>query len=382
MILPGQTIGILGGGQLGRMFAIAARRMGYRVHAMDPTKDCPTGQVADSEINAPYDDLNAARSFAMGVDVVTFEFENVPAETLSAIAQLRPVHPSPQVLDTCRHRLHEKSFLSSHGFPCAAYRPVHGAFELSSAARELGGELGLPTILKSADYGYDGKGQVTLNATTDLQSAWQSMGRPVGVVEAFVDFEKEISVIVARTASGETRSFLPFENQHRKHILDITTCPADIEPTVAQRAMKLATAVADELAVVGVIAVEMFLRPGRELLVNELAPRPHNSGHLTFDACVTSQFEQQLRAVCGLPLGDPTLLRPAAMANLLGDLWRDGPPHWESALAYPGVKLHLYGKEKPQPGRKMGHLTAMADSPQQARDLVLAARHALLSPPR
>jgi len=377
MILPGQTIGILGGGQLGRMFAIAARRMGYRVHAMDPTADCPTGQVADLEVNAPYDDLDAAREFAKGVDVVTFEFENVPSETLAAIARLRPVHPSPMVLDTCRHRLHEKSFLSAHGFPCAAYRPVHDVFELASAARELGGELGDPTILKSADYGYDGKGQVTIGATTDLQFAWQSMGRPVGVVEAFVDFEKEISVIVARTAGGQTSSFPPFENEHRRHILDITTCPADIEPSVAARAIELATAVAEELAVVGVIAVEMFLRPGGELLVNELAPRPHNSGHLTFDACVTSQFEQQLRAVCGLPLGDPTLLRPAAMANILGDLWSEGPPHWQSALAHPEIKLHLYGKEKPHPGRKMGHLTAMADSPQEARRLVLAARAAL-----
>jgi len=380
MILPGQTIGILGGGQLGRMFAIAARRMGYRVHAMDPTADCPTGQVADLEVNAPYDDLDAARDFAMGVDVVTFEFENVPAQTLSTIAELRPVHPSPLVLDTCRHRLHEKSFLSSSGFPCAAYRPVGDFHKLSSAVRELGGELGLPCILKSADYGYDGKGQVTIDATTDLQSAWKTMGRPLGVVEAFVEFEKEISVIVARTSAGQTKSFLPFENEHRHHILNMTTCPADIEPSVSKRAIELATAIADKLAVVGVIAVEMFLRPGGELLVNELAPRPHNSGHLTVDACISSQFEQQLRAVCGLPLGDPGLLRPAAMANLLGDLWCDGMPHWEEALADPEVKLHLYGKEKPMPGRKMGHLTAMADSPAAARRLVLAARASLARP--
>jgi 5-(carboxyamino)imidazole ribonucleotide synthase len=251
---------------------------------------------------------------------------------------------------------------------------------LSSAVRELGGELGLPTILKSADYGYDGKGQVTIDATTDLKAAWRSMGRPVGVVESFVDFEKEISVIVARTAAGEMSSFLPFENQHHRHILDTTICPAGIDAGVSTRAIKLATAVADALGVVGVIAVEMFLRPGGELLVNELAPRPHNSGHLTFDACVTSQFEQQLRAVCGLPLGDPTLLRPAAMANLLGDLWTNGMPNWAAALALPGIKLHLYGKHTPQPGRKMGHLTAMAESAQEARELVLKARQALLDP--
>jgi 5-(carboxyamino)imidazole ribonucleotide synthase len=376
-ILPGQTIGMLGGGQLGRMFAIAARRMGYRVHAMDPTPDCPTGQVADLELNAPYDDLDAARQFALGVDVVTFEFENVPAQTLSTITDLRPVHPSPHVLDTCRHRLHEKSFLSSNGFPCAPYRPVHDPHKLASAVRELGGEMGLPTILKSADYGYDGKGQVTIDATTDLQSAWKSMGRPVGVVEAFVDFEKEISVIVARTAGGQISCFVPFENQHRRHILDITTCPADIDPSVATRAMALATGIANKLAVVGVIAVEMFLRAGGELIVNELAPRPHNSGHLTFDACITSQFEQQLRAICNLPLGDPTLIRPAAMANLLGDIWSEGEPDWAAALSHPGVKLHLYGKSRPESGRKMGHLTAMADSPAAARSLVLAARDAL-----
>jgi 5-(carboxyamino)imidazole ribonucleotide synthase len=373
MILPGQTIGILGGGQLGRMFAIAARRMGYRVHAMDPTVDCPTGQVADLEVNAPYDDLDAARRFAMGVDVVTFEFENVPAKTLSTIAQLRPVHPSPQVLDTCRHRLHEKAFLSTHGFPCAAYRPVRNVEELAAAVRDLG----VPSVLKSADYGYDGKGQVKIEAASDLSRAWKLMGRPVGVLEAFVNFQKEISVIVARTAGGATSSFAPFENEHHQHILDITTSPADIDPAVAARAIELATAVADQLAVVGVLAVEMFLRDDGELLVNELAPRPHNSGHLTFDACITSQFEQQLRAVCGLPLGDPALLRPAAMANLLGDLWLSGPPNWEAALRYPGIKLHLYGKEKPQLGRKMGHLTAMADSPAAARELVRAARQAL-----
>jgi 5-(carboxyamino)imidazole ribonucleotide synthase len=375
MILPGQTIGILGGGQLGRMFAIAARRMGYRVHAMDPTADCPTGQVADQEVNAPYDDLNAARTFARGVDVVTFEFENVPAETLAAIAELRPVHPSPQVLDTCRHRLHEKSFLSSHGFPCAPYRAAHDVNELRAAV----GALGVPSILKSADYGYDGKGQVKLDAGMNLDTAWKTMGRPVGVLEGFIDFEKEISVIVARTATGETRSFVPFENEHHRHILDITTSPADIDPAIAGRAMELAIAVADELQIVGVIAVEMFLKKSGDLLVNELAPRPHNSGHLTFDACITSQFEQQLRAVCGLPLGDPALVRPAAMANLLGDLWSAGPPNWPAALAFPGIKLHLYGKEKPQPGRKMGHLTAMADTVKQARTLVLAARAALVA---
>jgi 5-(carboxyamino)imidazole ribonucleotide synthase len=374
-ILPGKTIGILGGGQLGRMFAIAARRMGYRVHAFDPTHDCPTGQVADRETNAAYDDVAAAERFARDVDVVTFEFENVPAETLAAIERIRPVHPSPFVLDTCRHRLREKDFLSRKGFPVAPYRPVRNADELKRAVAELG----TPSILKTADYGYDGKGQVRIEAGTDPTAAWSQMGRPLGVLEGFVRFTKEISVICARTRGGQTRCFTPAENLHTRHILDVTIAPADIPPTVAQQAIDLATGIAHALDVVGLIAVEMFLVGDDQLIVNELAPRPHNSGHFTFDACVTSQFEQQLRAVCDLPLGDPALLQPAAMANLLGDEWADGEPNWPAALAHPSVKLHLYGKERPKPARKMGHLTATAATTHQARALVLAARAALRS---
>src|SRR4051812_9716431 len=239
MILPGKTIGILGGGQLGRMFAIAARRMGYRVHAFDPTNDCPTGQVADVEVNAPYDDLEHAREVARGVDVVSFEFENVPAETLAEIEKLVPVHPSPHVLDTCRHRLHEKDFLSSHGFPVAPYGAVRSVDELRSAVKELG----TPSILKTADYGYDGKGQVRIDSETDLELAWKSMGRPVGVLEGFVRFEKEVSVICARTESGQTQCFDVAENHHERHILDVTTVPATISPQLAQEAIDLATAI-------------------------------------------------------------------------------------------------------------------------------------------
>ena len=374
-ILPGKTLGILGGGQLGRMFAIAARRMGYRVHALDPTADCPTGQVADLEINAPYDDLDAARRFAADVDVVTFEFENVPAETLAAIEEMVPVHPSPLVLDTCRHRLHEKDFLSSHGFPVTAYQRVSNVAELR-ATTALGGNA----ILKSADYGYDGKGQVQLEPGMDLDQAWRSMGRPLGVVEQFVDFDRELSVIVARSANGQLKTFEPFANEHHHHILDITVCPASLPPQTRRAAIELAEAITESLKVIGVLAVEMFLLRDGNLLVNELAPRPHNSGHLTIDACATSQFEQQLRAVCGLPLGDPQLLRPAAMANLLGDLWNppDGDePNWPAALANSAVQLHLYGKHTAQLGRKMGHLTATAVSPDDARTVVIQARNAL-----
>lgn len=375
-VLPGQTVGILGGGQLGRMFAIAARRMGYRVHSFDPTSDCPAGQVADVEVNAPYDDTEAALHFAPRVDVVTFEFENIPAETLQAIAGIKPVFPSPEVLHICRHRLREKTFLRQHGFPVAAHRPVNHAEELRLAL----GEVGSPAILKTADFGYDGKGQVRLERPDQAEDAFQKMGRPLGVLEALVPFEKEISVICARTRQGDLRCFPPAENVHHRHILDLSTVPADISPTTRDRAFQLAAAVTEALNVVGLLAVELFVLPDGDLVVNELAPRPHNSGHYTFDACVTSQFEQQLRAVCGLPLGDDTLLRPAAMANLLGDLWDGGEPNWPAALKHPGVKLHLYGKRQPRPGRKMGHLTALAETPAAARQVVVRARHALTQP--
>ena len=372
-ILPGRTIGIVGGGQLGRMFALAARRLGYRVHILDPGADGPAGQVADVEVCAAYDDLDAARLFARAVDVVTFEFENIPAETLSLIAQETPVHPAPEVLHVCRHRVREKNFLSQHGFPVAPYRPVADAAQLRQAL----GELGLPAILKTADFGYDGKGQVRINAMSEADSAWKKMGRPLGVLEGLVRFDREVSVICARGRDGECRCFGPVENVHANHILDLTIAPADLSPRLAKRAIELARAIAEKLEVVGLLAVEMFV-VGEEPIVNELAPRPHNSGHYTIDACATDQFEQQLRAVCGLPLGDPRQHRPAAMANLLGDLWTDGEPNWPAALAMPGVKLHLYGKLEARPGRKMGHITAVADSVVEARDKVVAARNAIL----
>lgn len=372
MILPGQTVGIVGGGQLGRMFAIAARRLGYRVHSLDPTPDAPAGQVADVEVRAAYDDVDAARAFAKQVDVVTFEFENIPAETLRAIAAERPVRPSPEALHVCRHRLREKDFLRSRGFPVARYRAVASPDELRGALAEIG----LPAILKSADFGYDGKGQVRIERDTRLDEAWSRMGRPLGVLEAFVPFDKEISVIVARGLDGRTEAFGPVENVHARHILDVTTAPASVGPALAARAVALTREVAAALDVVGLLTAELFV-VGDDVLVNELAPRPHNSGHYSFDACLTSQFEQQLRAVCGLPLGDVRLLQPAAMANLLGDLWTDGEPDWAAALAFPDVKLHLYGKRDPRPGRKMGHLTALAATAEEARARVVAARAAL-----
>ncbi len=372
-ILPGSTIGILGGGQLGRMFAIAARRMGYRVHALDPTPDSPTGQVADVEIAAPYDDIEAARYFASRCDVVTMEFENIPSRTVEAVADLKPVRPSAHVLHICQHRLREKNFLTKSGFPVAAYRPVNSEPEL----REAVAALGTPCILKTAGFGYDGKGQTRIDSPDRAADAWNKLNDPHGVLEAFVPFDRELSVIAARDLEGRARCFPVAENDHRRHILDTSVAPARIDPAIATRAQHLATDIATALDVVGLLAVEMFLLPSGDLLVNELAPRPHNSGHWSFDACITSQFEQQLRAVCGLPLGDPSLLMPAAIANLLGDLWTTGEPRWDLALAIPNVKLHLYGKAHPRPGRKMGHLTATADTPTAALESVLRARNAL-----
>jgi len=372
-ILPGATIGILGGGQLGRMFAIAARRMGYRVHSFDPTPDSPTGQVADVEIEAAYTDIEAARYFASRCDVVTMEFENIPSPTVESVAEIRPVRPAARVLHICQHRLREKEFLSKSGFSVTPFRPVQRESDLRTALNDLG----TPAILKTAGFGYDGKGQTRIDTPDQIADAWKNLGEAQGVLEKFVKFDRELSVIAARGLDGRVRCFPVAENDHRRHILDTSVAPARINPATAERAQKLAAEIAEALDVVGLLAVEMFLLEDGNLLVNELAPRPHNSGHWSFDACVTSQFEQQLRAVCGLPLGDPALLKPAAIANLLGDLWTTGDPRWDYALAIPNVKLHLYGKQTPRPGRKMGHLCATAETPTAALESTLRARTAL-----
>jgi 5-(carboxyamino)imidazole ribonucleotide synthase len=373
-IRPGATLGLLGGGQLGRMFALAARKMGYRVHALDPGEDCPAGQVADLEVRADYGDANAAREMARGVAVMTVEFENIAAATLEAVAEVCPMRPGASVLHTVQHRLREKRFLESKGFPVTPFREINTEADL----REAASALGLPAILKTAAFGYDGKGQQKLDTDTDLAAAFAALKGTQGVLEAFAPFEREVSVIAARSATGETCAWDVAENAHANHILDTTIFPARIAPEMAMEAKRLAQAIAEALGMVGVLCVEFFLLPGGRLLVNEVAPRPHNSGHATIDACVTSQFEQQVRAVCGLPLGDTRLHRPAAMANLLGDLWpATGEPPWEKLLAFPDVKLHLYGKTEARKGRKMGHLTALADTPEEALARVVAARAAL-----
>lgn len=372
-ILPGSAIGVLGSGQLGRMFAIAARRMGYRVHTLSPDEDTPTGQIADVEINAPYEDLDAVRKFASRVAAVTFEFENVPAKTAEAAAECAIVRPSGHVLHVAQHRLREKTFLSNAGLPVTPFRRVGSLRELAEAA----GCIGLPAILKTADFGYDGKGQYRIRSEADFTEAWRAVGEREAILEAFVPFEREISVVAARSLVGDFVHYGAVENRHANGILDVSVAPAQIPQEVARDAVELARAVLDKLEVVGVLCVEFFVCSDGRLLINELAPRPHNSGHFTFDANVTSQFEQQLRAVCNLPLGSVRQHAPAAMANLLGDIWSGGEPEWEAALAVPNVKLHLYGKVEPRPGRKMGHLTALASSVDEARATVERAREFL-----
>jgi 5-(carboxyamino)imidazole ribonucleotide synthase len=372
-ILPGSTIGVLGSGQLGRMFAIAARRMGYRVHTFSPETDTPTGQVADVEIQAPYDDLDAVRELTRHVDVVTFEFENIPVTTVDAVAEHVPVRPNGGVLHTTQHRLREKTFLARSGFPVTPFRPVSCLQDLQAGVHDLG----LPAVLKTAGFGYDGKGQSKITSLNEAEAALRALEGQEAILEAFVDFEREVSVVAARGVDGSFAHYGVIENVHRHHILDVSIAPAGVSPKIAREAVAMAQSILETLDVVGVLCVEFFLTRDSKLRVNELAPRPHNSGHLTVDACVTSQFEQQLRAVCGLPLGSIAQYRPAAMANLLGDLWQHGEPDWPAACAFPEVKLHLYGKLLPRPGRKMGHLTALAASPGSASKLVCRAREAL-----
>jgi 5-(carboxyamino)imidazole ribonucleotide synthase len=372
-ILPGATVGVLGSGQLGRMFTIAARRMGYRVATLSPDQDSPTGQVADTEVVASYDDLDAIRDFARRVDVITFEFENVSSAATAAAEEFVPVRPAGRVLHTTQNRLREKTYLAEHGFPVTPFRAVHSEAELREALEAFGGR----GVLKTAGFGYDGKGQRKLESEFDVDEVWPAYeGRP-SILEAFIAFEREISVVAARGASGQFVHYGAVENRHRNHILDLTIAPAALPEEVAREAVQITEGILESLEVVGVLCVEFFLNGDGKLMVNELAPRPHNSGHFTFDASLTSQFEQQLRAVCGLPLGSTEQLKPAAMANLLGDVWDGGEPNWQAAAHFPDVKIHLYGKLEPRPGRKMGHLTALAATPELAARRVWQAREAL-----
>jgi 5-(carboxyamino)imidazole ribonucleotide synthase len=369
-ILPGATVGVLGSGQLGRMLALAAHRMGYRIVVFSPDAASPAGRVADREVTAGYDDEEALASFAASVDVVTVEFENVPAASLEFLEAVVPVRPGPAALFRTQDRSREKEFLAAHGFPHAPTMRLEGPADFGGALAALG----TPAVLKTAGFGYDGKGQLLVSGPEAEPAALNQLRAGPGVLERFIEFEREISVVLARGVDGSVAPYRPLENTHVKHVLDVSRSPAACSAATERTALELAREIADALEVVGVLCVEFFEKEDGELLVNEIAPRPHNSGHLTIEACPASQFEQQLRAVCGLPLGDTELLRPAAMANLMGDLWNHGEPDWASLLAKSGVALHLYGKAEPRMGRKMGHLTALRESPARASEIVQAAR--------
>lgn len=372
-ILPGATLGVLGSGQLGRMFAISARRLGYRVHVLSPDKSTPTGQVADLDIQADYLDLDRVAEFAKSVSVVTFEFENVAAETTDVCAKYCPVRPAGRVLYTSQNRLREKSFLRDSGLPVTPFVAVASAEELKAALPKQGGQ----GVLKTADWGYDGKGQVVVRSVDEAEAAWNKLDVPKAILESFIDFDSELSVVAVRGLDGQFVSYGPMGNSHSHHILDISVCPARVSPAITQQAIEITRAVLDALNVVGVLCVEFFLTKSGELLINETAPRPHNSGHLTIDAHMTCQFEQQVRAICGLPLGSAEMRSPSAMANLLGDVWEGGPPNWSAALQIPNLKLHLYGKEEARIGRKMGHLTVLAPTVDEAERTARAARASL-----
>ncbi|MDF1585293.1 5-(carboxyamino)imidazole ribonucleotide synthase [Marinimicrococcus flavescens] len=355
VITPGGTIGILGGGQLGRMTALAAASLGYRCHVLAPEEHSPAADVSAAFTRAAWDDQAALDAFAEAVDVVTLEFENVPVAVLERLARKVPVRPGPSVLEVTQDRLAEKAFVNRLGIATAPWRPITDEAGIAPALAELGGR----GVLKTTRMGYDGKGQALLRGAGDIEAAWRALGPGPLILEGFVEFAMELSVITARGPDGQMASFVPVENRHRDHILKTTLAPAPITLGQAQAAVAMAERLTSGLEAVGLIAVEMFLASDGRLLVNELAPRPHNSGHWTMDACHCSQFEQLVRAVCGLPLGDPTRISDARMENLLGE----EADSWREILAEPGARLHLYGKREARPGRKMGHVNRLLPRP-------------------
>ena len=371
---PGSTIGIIGGGQLGRMLAIAARQMDYKTVVLDPDSNCPAGQVADRVIRSDYSDLKASSELAALADVVTYEFENVDADCVSSAEKHKPVRPSSAGLRTTQNRLHEKKALLQAGIPVANFRKVDSLRDLEDAASVLG----YPMVLKTATEGYDGKGQSIIDGERDLAISYDQLSaRNVDlIVEQFVSFKAEVSTICARTIDGMTATFDPAENIHRNHILDTSIVPARIDESVTDKARIIATDIAEKLDVIGLIAVEMFVTQENDILVNELAPRPHNSGHYTMDGCDTSQFEQLVRILAGMPITLPKLHSPTVMVNLLGEIWEDtdGNPDWQRALELPGVSLHLYGKSAARVGRKMGHINVVAETVEEALYIAVEAR--------
>jgi 5-(carboxyamino)imidazole ribonucleotide synthase len=369
MILPGATLGVLGGGQLGRMFTLAAKVMGYQVVVLDPDPASPAGQLADIHLKADFRDAVALLRMGSLCDAVTTEFENVPAASLDMLAKHCLVAPSPQALAVAQDRLAEKSRAREFGCDTAPFANIETTENLTSAWEQIGA----PALLKTRRLGYDGKGQARVNSLDELIAAFAELGSVPCLLEGFLPLEREVSVVLARNQADEIAFFPLAENQHRHGILDISIVPARVPEPIADAARRMAAGLAHGLDYVGVMAVEFFILADGRIVFNEMAPRPHNSGHYTLDACATDQFQQQVRALCGLPLGDPRLLSPVVMVNLLGDVWQP-EPDWQTLLRHPGVQLHLYGKAEARPGRKMGHYNCLAANLDEALQLALTTR--------
>jgi 5-(carboxyamino)imidazole ribonucleotide synthase len=373
VILPGATLGLLGGGQLGRMFTSAARTLGYRVTVLDPDPDAPAAEFATGHLRAAFTDAKALNELARTCAAVTTEFENAPAEALDSLASRIVVRPGGSAVAVAQDRRREKGFFSGAGFPVGAWAAIESPAQFAQALERVK----LPALLKTARFGYDGKGQARIGSADDLSRTFAEWKGVPCVLEELLVLEREVSVVLARSESGEIAVFPLAENRHARGILDLTIAPARVPDALAHEAAQLASRLARELRYVGVLAVEMFVVGGR-LLLNEIAPRPHNSGHYTIDACRTSQFEQQVRVLCGLPLGDPSQHSAAVMVNLLGDIWHRGAePDWAAVLEHAGAHLHLYGKRETRPGRKMGHVTVCEATPERALEAALAIRKRL-----
>ena len=358
MILPGKTLGMLGGGQLGRMFVMAAHAMGYHVIVLDPDPDSPAGRIADEHIHASYSDQWAIEQLSNNCDAVTTEFENIPSDTLKKLEQSIPVRPSSAAVEIAQNRIAEKTFLADNGFETARFFPIYEKDDLDFALTQIGGTA----ILKVASFGYDGKGQAIVNNLDEAINAFESMGSVHSVLEEKVNLATEVSVVLARAYDGEITCYPVGENHHVNGILEYTAVPSSMPKRILDVAINEASQFSEKLDYCGVMAVEFFYTTDDRLLINEVAPRPHNSGHYTIDACKTSQFEQQVRMLCGLPAGSVELLSPVVMFNILGDIWSNGEPDWAQLLSNPNVKLHLYGKREARAGRKMGHFTCLGNS--------------------
>jgi 5-(carboxyamino)imidazole ribonucleotide synthase len=366
MILPEAILGVLGGGQLGRMFTAAARTMGYKVIVLDPDPHSPAAEFANEHVCAAFDDRAALEKLGRTCAAITTEFENVDAASMDFLAQFCPVRPSGKAVAIAQNRIREKTFLRDNGFETAPFAAINSKADIEPVLKQIG----TPALLKISQFGYDGKGQATVNNLAEAIAAFEQMGSKPCVLEQRLNLKTEISVVVARDVNGSTVAYPAAENTHVGGILDISIVPAQVSDKLAQQATRDAQEVAKKLEYCGVMAVEFFVVEGDRLLINEIAPRPHNSGHYTMDACLTSQFDQQVRALCGLPLGDARLLSPVAMVNILGDIWKDNaPPPWDAVLNEPRAKLHLYGKREARAGRKMGHFTCIGNSVQEASAL-------------